>query len=125
MAGGVRDGELVLGILLRRHLKAVADGGMKLLDGRIDANALGGVHSVTNGGVLPAAHSWRAGVEVEDLQTVASECIHDAAVRLHLFGRLRFFSVASVAPTAIEDPPIVGQTGDYGDGEERERSPEP
>ena len=98
---------------------------MKLLNRRIDAHALSGVHSVTNHGGLPAAHSGRAGVEVEDLQTVASECIHDAAVVLRLFGSHRFCTGVSVAPAAVENRPIVGQADENGDGEKRQSSPEP
>jgi len=76
MAGVVGDSELILGVAARSDLKAVADRGVKLFDRRIEANACGGVDSITNQGFLSEADGRRAGIEIENLQAVASECIH-------------------------------------------------
>ncbi len=124
MAGAVGGGELVLGIAARSDLKAVADGWVELLDGRIEAHALSGVDSITNQGFLSEADGWRAGVEIENFKAVASECIHYAARVFSLFCRLGFFTVPSVAPARIEDRAIIRDANNDRDGEIWQSAPE-
>jgi hypothetical protein len=124
VAGAVGDGKFVLGIAAGSDLEAVADCGVKLLDGWIEAHALGRIDSIANQGFLPEADSWRAGVEIENLQPVASQCIHCAARVLRLFCRLCLLGVTSVAPAGVEDPTIIDHHNDDHDREVWQRAPQ-
>lgn len=124
MAGAVGDSELIVSIMERRDLEAMAVRGVKLFDRRIEPHALGGVDSIANRGWLSAADGSTAGVEIENLQAIASERVHRAAVVLRLFTGQCFFGVTSVAPAAAKNPSVITDPGDYGDGEERNQSAE-
>jgi len=67
VAGAVGDGELIVSIMERRDLEAMAVRGVKLFDRRIEPHALSGVDSITNRGWLSAADGFRAGVKIENL----------------------------------------------------------
>jgi hypothetical protein len=123
VAGAVGDSELVLGIVQRSDFEAVANRGVECFDRRIEAHALGGVYSITNRGHLSAADGWRAGVEIENLQAVASQGIGYAARFGGLCCGLRFFAVATIAPAAVEYRAIIGYPNNDQDGEIRKKAP--
>jgi len=73
VAGVVLGDQFVIGVSQRRNLDAMADGRMKLLYRRLYAHSLGCVHAIADTGVPATADRSGSGVEVQNLELVASQ----------------------------------------------------
>ena len=72
MAGAVRGDQFVVRFSNGRDLEATAEGWMELLHGRLDPHGLGRVNAVTDVGVAAAVDRGWIGVEIQNLEFIAS-----------------------------------------------------